>query len=454
MTKLFRCLINLHILLLLDATNHAITSVRADNPIIQTIYTSDPAPIIYNNRLYVFVSHDEDGSKVFTQKDWRLFSTTDMANWQDHGIPMSLETFDWADRDAWAGHVVHRNNKFYYYVPIHRRGGDMAIGVGVSDNIEGPFKDALGKPLVENGAIDPDVYIDDDGQAYLYWSNPGLWYLQLNSDMVSYSGNPTQINLTTEAFGTRSSTRVSSTGFQEGGWIYKRNGTIYFVYASHCCPESIAYSVGSGPLGPWTYKGVIMTQGPGSFTNHPGVIDYKNNSYFFYHNGALPGGSEWTRSVSVERFEYNSDGSIPQTEQTLMGPPQLETLDPYIRQEAETMAFSSGLKTQVSSNGGIDVTSIENGDYIKLKGVDFGSGAKSLVVCVASKDTGSRIEVRLASKEGILIGVCDISQTGDLQTWGFDRRDISGATGVQDLFFLFKGGNGLLFNFDWWQFNQ
>ncbi|KAK6526009.1 hypothetical protein TWF281_011050 [Arthrobotrys megalospora] len=441
-------------LLFITATLHGAGLVRADNPIVQTIYTADPAPLVYNGRVYLFTGHDEDGSTTYTMKDWRLFSTSDMANWQDHGITMGLTTFSWANANAWAGQVIARNNKFYYYVPVRRTNGGMAIGVAVSDSITGPWRDAIGKPLVENGEIDPTVYIDDDGQAYLYWGNPNLWYIKLNSDMTSYSGSPTKIALTTAGFGTRSGNADRPTTFEEGPWVYKRSGRYYLIYAANCCSEDIRYSIGTGPLGPWTYKGVIMPSGGRSFTNHPGIIDYKDNSYFFYHNGALPGGSGYTRSVCVERFVYNSDGSIPTIAQTSGGPPQLGTLDPYVRQEAETMAFSSGVKTESCSEGGIDVSYITNGGYIKVKGVAFGSGAKSLSVRVASGSSGGNIEVRLGSTSGTLVGTCSVPGTGGWQAWTTITCNISGATGTQDLFFRFTGGSGNLFNFNWWQFSN
>jgi beta-xylosidase len=163
-------------------------SVKADNPIVQTIYTTDPAPIVYNNRVYVLTGHDEDGSTTYVMKNWHLYSTADMANWQDHGSPASLSTFAWANANAWAGQIIQRNSKFYLYAPVRHSTGAMAIGVATSNNIEGPYTDALGKPLVENNEIDPTVYIDADGQAYLYWGNPNLSYVKINSDMISYSG--------------------------------------------------------------------------------------------------------------------------------------------------------------------------------------------------------------------------------------------------------------------------
>ncbi|KAJ3119647.1 hypothetical protein HK098_005281 [Nowakowskiella sp. JEL0407] len=427
----------------------------ADNPIVQDIYTADPAPMIYNNRLYLFTGHDEDGSTTYTMKNWQLFSTADMVNWQHHGSPMSLSTFSWANANAWAGQVIARNNKFYYYVPVRHNSGAMAIGVGVSDNILGPYKDAIGKPLVQNNEIDPTVFIDDDGQAYLFWGNPNLWYVKLNQDMISYSGSPTKIQLTTSGFGTRSGNAQRPTTFEEGPWVYKRGGIYYLIYAANCCSEDIRYSTASSITGPYTYRGVIMASAGASFTNHPGIIDFSGNSYFFYHNGALPGGSGYTRSVAVERFVYNSDGTIPTIKMTSTGPPQIGTLNPYVRQEAETMAWSSGIEIEACSEGGMDVASINNGDYIKVKGVAFGNGAKSFSARVASANSGGNIEIRLGSATGTLVGTCIVSGTGGWQTWTTVTCPISGATGTQDLFLRFTGsGSGFLLNFNWWQFTS
>src|SRR4051794_31359975 len=387
-------------------------------------------------------------------KEWRVWSSADMVNWTDHGSPMSLATFSWAKQDAWAGQAVERNGKFYWYAPmVNRSTGRMAIGVGVADNPTGPFRDALGKPLVENGEFDPTVFIDDNGQAYLYWGNPNLWYVRLNADMTSFSGGPTQIPLTTAGFGARSGNPSRPTLFEEGPWVYKRNGLYYNVFAARCCSEFIAYSTAPGPTGPWTFRGTVMpTQGT-SFTNHPGLIDFAGNSYFFYHNGALPGGGGFTRSVAVERFSYNADGSIPTMTMTTAGAPQVGTLNPYVRQEAETIAWESGVETEPASEGGMNVGYIDNGDYIKVKGVAFGGGATSFSARVASAASGGKIELRLGSATGTVVGTCTVPGTGGWQTWTTVTCPVSGATGTQDLYLRFTGGGGSLFNLNWWQFS-
>ncbi|KAL5360095.1 glycosyl hydrolase [Aspergillus floccosus] len=433
-----------------------LASVKADNPIVQDIYTTDPAPFVYNDRIYLLTGHDEDGSTTYDMRDWRLFSSADVANWQHHGVPMSLSTFQWADLNAWAGQIVPRNNKFYAYVPIrHASTGGMAIGVAVSDNITGPYADAIGKPLVENAEIDPTVYIDDDGQAYMYWGNPGLWYVTLNEDMISYSGSINKVDLTVEGFGPRRGESNRPTAYEEGPWLYKRRDIYYMVYAANCCSEDIRYATAPSATGPWTYKGIVMPTQGASFTNHPGVIDFKNNSYFFYHNGALPGGSGYTRSVSVESFVYNSDGTIPEMDMTTEGPKQIGTLDPYVVQEAETIAWSEGIETEVCSEGGLNVGYINNGDYIKVKGVAFGTGAAKFTARVASNTAGGTIELHIDSQTGTVIGSCKVSNTGGWQSWASVECPISDSEGTHDLFLKFVGdGTGFLFNFNWWQFSR
>ena len=161
--------------------------------------------------------------------------------------------------DAWAGQAIERNGKFYWYVPVTNDAtGGSAIGVAVADSPTGPFRDALGHPLIASSEIDPTVFIDTDGQAYLYWGNPNLWYVKLNADMISYSGSPTQIPLTTEGFGTRPGSTDRPTLYEEGPWVYKRGSLYYNVYAAQCCSEHIAYSTAPSPTGPWTYRGTVM----------------------------------------------------------------------------------------------------------------------------------------------------------------------------------------------------
>lgn len=414
--------------------------------------------MVYEGRLYVYTSHDEDVTvnNFFTMNDWRLYSTVDMVNWTDHGSPAGYKTFSWGTGDAWAIQVVPRGGKFYLYAPINNSTGSK-IGVAVAQNPAGPYTDPLGKALISTGSgnIDPTVFVDSDGQAYLYWGNPDLYNVKLNADMISFPGSPTKVNLTTAGFGVRTKTD-RATAYEEGPWFYKRDALYYIVYPADSTPEKISYTTSTGPQGPWMFRGDIMAKETGagsSFTNHPGVVDYKGHSYFFYHNGALPGGGGYKRSVCVEEFTYKADGTIPMITMSTAGPKAIENLNPFQRVEAETIAFSNGLKTETCSEGGIDVTSISNGDYIKVKNVNFGSGATSFDARVAAASGGGSIELHLDSQTGTLLGTCAIAATGGAQMWTTKNCAVTGATGLHDLFFKFTGGSGNLFNFNWWQFS-
>ena len=425
----------------------------ADNPIIQTNFTADPAPLVYNGVVYLYTSHDEDDATSFHMVNWKLYTSKDMMNWTDHGTVASLAIFPWANQanDAWAPQVVERSGKFYLYAPVTVPGSSRnVIGVAEADSPLGPFHDPLGHPLIDRGEgfFDPTVYTDDDGQAYLYWGNPKLWYVKLNRDMISYEGKIVE-----------SSTRPAN--YQEGPWFYKRGGRYYMAYASHCCPEGIGYAMSDNPTGPWQYKGMLMNPDELSSGNHPGIVDYKGGSYIFgftYElNRALTDVHRERRSVSVSKFLYNPDGTIPTLPWfSREGVAQLEPLDPYRPTEAETIAWESGIRTSQSGVTGVYVTPIRSGSYIKVAGVAFGEvGPSTFEARVAAHGPGGSIELHLDSVDSPRIGTVDVHDTGGWWNWQTERTVVSGSTGTHDLYLVFKRPrDGDLFNFDSWQFSR
>lgn len=428
----------------------------AQNPIIQTKFTADPAPMVYHDTVFLYTGHDEDDAFGFKMQNWLLYTSTDMVNWTDHGVIASLKNFKWVttDNGAWAPQCIRRNNKFYMYCPVPN---GLGIGVLVSDSPYGPFKDAIGKPLIKNSAhdIDPTVLIDDDGQAYLYWGNPNLYYVKLNEDMISYSG---------EIINEPSKPK----NYQEGPWVWKREGHYYLAYASTCCPEGIGYAMSDSPTGPWVYKGMIMDGDQRSSGNHPGVIDYKGKSYVFGFNYAIMKQTVSKhyerRSICVEELIYNADGTILKNPFWSKNVKQIGVLNPYNRTEAETMAYSEGLKTDMTTEWEHDspwnkgkkladrlfVTSIHNGDYLKVQGVEFSRGATSVEVNIASLK-GGKIEIHTDKIDGPIMGTINVTTSGEGDLWKTITTPVKNSKGVHDLFFVFKGENEL-FNFDWWKF--
>lgn len=416
----------------------------AQMPVVQTKFTADPAPMVYQDTVFLYTTHDEDDARgyEFKMKDWLLYTSTDMVNWQDHGAVASLKDFKWYDGDngAWAEQVIERNGKFYMYCPIHGHG----IGVLVADSPYGPFHDPIGKPLVWQKEhwydIDPSVWIDDDGQAYMYWGNPHTYYVKLNEDMISTSGEIRQLPHITD--------------YQEGPWIYKRDSKYYLAFASTCCPEGIGYAMSDKITGPWQYKGHIMNHTYKTRGNHPGIIDYKGHSYVFGLNYDLlrliTDEHSERRSVSCAEMRYNADGTIqelPYFRENVLNP--VSTFNPYRKVEAETMSWGWGLKTVETATFPkvIQLCNIDDGETLMLRNVDFGNkGAKKFIASVASVKKGSAIEVHLDHADGPLAGTLVLSGNGQ------SSCKLKAPRGIHDLVFVFKGAAQTdLFLWDWWQ---
>ncbi|MEV4750595.1 glycoside hydrolase family 43 protein [Streptosporangium amethystogenes subsp. fukuiense] len=293
----------------------------AASPITTSIYTADPAALVVGDTMYLYTGHDEaaPGGTNFVMRDWHVFSSTDATTWTDHGARLSLSNLPWAGADAWAGEVEPRGGKYYWYVPVNGNGaGWMDIGVAVGDSPLGPFTDAKGGPLISDSTpnssplnIDPTVFTDDDGQAYIYWgSYYGLRAAKLKPDMINLDGPVI--------------TPAGVSNFWEAPWMFKRNGTYYLAYAANdsgCSQPGYAcirYATATSPLGPWTHRGVVLDQ-VSSTTNHPAIVEFKGQWYMVYHNAAAPGGGNFRRSVTLDKLYWNADGTMQKVVQTSGG---------------------------------------------------------------------------------------------------------------------------------------
>lgn len=276
--------------------------------------------------------------------------------------------------------------------------------------------------------------------------------------MVSYDEKVgiVKVPLNKQGFSTRKKDlEKRPSEYEEGPWFFKRKSKYYLIYPAGGVPEHLAYSTSKGPTGPWIYGDTIMKviEDRGAFTNHPGYIDFKGQSYLFYHDGALPGGGGFKRSVCIEPFSFNPDGSIPRINRTKTGVlKSASNLDPFTRVEAETIAWSEGIKTAKDSlTGAIYVSNIDNGDYIKIRSVDFGKGATKFEATVASLSSKGNIELRADSLSGKLLGKLEAKSTKNTQDWKAQLCKTDRITGVHDLYLVFKGEGSELFNFDSWR---
>lgn len=292
------------------------------NPIVRDKHTADPAVLVENDTLWLFAGHDAAGNqKGYVMRDWLLYSTTDMKHWTEHPSPLHINDFAWAtSKQAYAGHVAKRNGKYYWYVSTNWCG----IGVAVSDKITGPYKDALGKPLLTNqdcfdsrhnwACIDPAIFTDDDGTPYIIWGNGECYYARLKDNMVEIDGDVHRINVP---------------HFTEAPWVHKHNGKYYLTYATGW-PEKIAYAVADQIGGPYQPMGVISEIAGNSNTTHPAIVRFRNQWIFFSHNGSLPDGGSYSRSVIAEPMRYDADGRILPIPATAKGVAEMPRMGAYV----------------------------------------------------------------------------------------------------------------------------
>ena len=300
-----------------------IQPIKHKNPIIRSMYTADPSAHVWaDGRLYIYASHDIDPPQGCDLMDqYHVFSTDDMINWTDHGEILRASQVPWGRKDGgfmWAPDCAYKNGTYYFYFP-HPSGDEWnntwKIGVATSKS---PAKDFEVKGYIEgmDNLIDPCVFVDDDGQAYIYQGGGGVCKAaKLKDNMMELDGPLTIM--------------TGLSDFHEAPWMHKKDGVYYLSYADNFniggLENRLRYAIGKSPMGPWTYKGVYL-ESTDSFTSHGSIVEYKGQWYAFYHNSELAAKngtpksySDWIRSVSYDKLFYNSDGTIKKVVQTLDG---------------------------------------------------------------------------------------------------------------------------------------
>ncbi len=317
MKQIYSLLVTGLLLLLSFPAKADTTFVARGNPLIDYKYTADPGAMVYDGKVYIYAGHDEcpPPKEHYLINEWLVFSSPDMKTWTEHAVPLKAKDFSWASGEAWASQVIERDDKFYWYVTVEHKNRGKAIGVAVADSPIGPFKDARGSALITNEMtgqtpkmmwddIDPTVYIDDNGQAYLYWGNVQCYYAKLKENMIELDGPIRKVDLP---------------AFTEAPWIHKRGDWYYLSYASGF-PEKIGYAMSKSIEGPWEYKGILNELAGNCNTNHQAIIEFNGDWYFIYHNGAInTAGGSFRRSVCIDRLYYNPDGTMKRIQMTSEG---------------------------------------------------------------------------------------------------------------------------------------
>ena len=427
-----------------------------DYPIASNRYLADPSVLVTEDRVYVYCSNDDESPLEggYNIPNVVCVSSSDMKNWTDHGIVFDAERdTKWAHK-TWAPCAIERNGKTYLYFG----NGGADIGVVAGDSPIGPFNDVVGKALINHGTpgvqpatnmwlFDPGVFLDDDGQAYIYFGGNGddnVRAAKLNKDMISLDGDVIKMH---------------APNFFEAAWVWKRDGKYYFSYST--TPNAamrIDYMTSDDPIEGFEYAGIVGDQPPiNNNNNHACEFEFKGKWYHVYHNRivakneGIPGG--FRRNIAIETFGYNDDGTIQKVEYTTDGVKQIENVNPYDRVQAETFSAQKGIETAPEEKGNMFVTDTQAGDWLKISGVDFGKkGASKLGMRVAAESKKCRIKLRLDSPDGKVIADCRVPDTGGAQTWENIASDVSEVKGVHDLYLVFEGPEGDLANLDWWKF--
>ncbi len=369
----------------------------AQNPFITSIYTADPSAHVWaDGRIYVYASHDIDPNRGCDLMDrYHVFSSADMVNWVDEGEILHSSQVPWGRPEGdfmWAPDCAYKNGTYYFYFP-HPSGTDWnntwKTGVATSTNPARGFTCQGYIPGLES-LIDPAVFVDDDGQAYFYYGGGGICKGgKLKDNMMEIDG--------------AMQTMAGLVDFHEAAWVHKYNGLYYLSYADNHSDATgdnrMRYATSTNPLGPWTYRGIIMDP-TDSYCAHGSIVEYKGQWYVFYFNSAISK-NDWLRSICVDRLYYNPDGTIQLVTQTTAGvPPAGPTATPIpnlVRYEAENAVIGNGatLGTDSAASGGRCVRNLNTANsYVQFNNVNGGNGGRATVhIYYASNDTGAKLNL-------------------------------------------------------------
>jgi hypothetical protein len=322
----------------------------SDQPLVTHVFTADPSAHVFEGKIYVYPSHDvetdikdNDNGDQYAMMDYHVFSLAKVGGAvTDHGVVLSASDVPWVSKQLWAPDAAFKNGKYYLYFPARDKEGVFRIGVAVSDAPHGPFKPDP-EPIKGSYSIDPASFVDEDGEAYLYFG--GIWggqlqcwqkgiydaesyeidgskepvgdvpallprVAKLSDDMHSFNGDVLAVAILGED-GKPLKADDHERRFFEAAWMHKRDGVYYFSYSTGDT-HFLCYATGSNPLGPFTYRGRILEPVLG-WTTHHSIVEFQEKWYLFYHDCSLSKGVNHLRSVKVKEIFYDKDGNIKLT---------------------------------------------------------------------------------------------------------------------------------------------
>ncbi len=381
------------------------------NPIVRNQFSADPTARVFNGKVYVFPSHDIPTppnknlrKDWFCMADYHVFSSENLTDWTDHGMIVSQNKVNWVDSfsySMWAPDCIERNGKYYFYFPANKNIADangrkgFGIGVAIADKPEGPYipqKD----PIKGVNGIDPNVFIDKDGQAYLYWAQGNISVAKLKDNMTELASEPQVID------------NLPQKGLKEGPFLFERKG-IYYLTIPHVENkiERLEYAIGDNPMGPFKMAGVVMDESPmNCWTNHQSFIQYKGQWYLFYHQDAYSPKFDKNRSICIDSLFFNADGTIRKVLPTLRG---VGVTSATAKIEIDRYSGKSQTGTSIAFLDSVNTfkgwkTILNNkGAWVKYNSVDFGKKKLKSILVKALSESGSILQIHLDKVDGPMI---------------------------------------------------
>lgn len=413
-----------------------IQAIENGNPLVSHIYTADASAHAYEGRVYVYGSHDKDNANSYNMTDYHVLSSSNLVDWVDHGVALDVADVPWAGSKMWAPDCAYKDGTYYFYFPAKpTEGGASRVGVATSTSPAGPFVPE--ESYIEGtDEIDPAVFIDDDGQAYLYWGGHTLRVAKLDATMKQIDGEIVE---------------ASVPYYYEGPWMHKKDGIYYLSYSEGSKSPGaeghlIAYCTSTNAMGPFTYQGTVNGNVLG-VTNHGSTLKRKGQWYYFYHNSKLSGGHNNRRSIVADYLHHNDDGSIRTVIQTDLGIGQYKGLSKI---EAENYTETTTVEKRESDDGGLHVV-FDPGDEMLFTNVDMDDEVGTNVTLKVASASGTGIlEMRTTGDQ--LLGSIPIPNTGGSEAWITLTNDTVHLSGRSDISLSFVNTETNQLRLDWIDF--
>ncbi len=422
----------------------------AQNPIVKGKGLCDPAVRIYNDRVYLYATHDASpDNEFFRMYNWWIWSSSDLVNWKYESTLRPQDTFyGKPDSSCWATDAISKNGKYYFYFSR----GRSEIGVVVSDTPVGPWKDPLGKPLIPSDLTptqerDPAVFLDDDGQAYVVFGVFDYYIARLNEDMISLSEKPRLIELD-QKMGPYGRGKTD-----DKPYLHKRNGIYYLSWGCY-------YAMSDKVYGPYQYKSSVIVkertakefQDSLTYDRHGSFFELYNQWYFICNDQSFPGSSHFFRNSVISYVHYRANGEIEPVCIDQVGVGQYDAGSPVL--EAENYFKAMGVTKQEFANGKFEIRDIQSGDYLVYPNI-LNCRARRLSFCLASGNPGKgTIEIREKGIDGKLLGRCRVSNTGGWSAYKIFTCTFKNEKKEKlDICLVFRGAEDKeLMRLDWFHF--